>query len=253
MRIYLSPTTLSLYDDCKRCFFDQMVLRHKRPRGAYPSLPNGVDQVLKNYCDNYRGALPPELVNDMKEYGTLHPDQSAVDTYRFWREGLSATINVPVDAPTAAMPKRKISHSISFQGSIDDLLITSEEMHTVIDFKSKQKEPVDQEWVRYYQVTMDSYAYLLEQMGMSASRTGFLWYFWPTELELKGKLRSKDNIVSMGFKHTIKKMDVDPQRIQDRIMDIAHMLPDIAANAKKKQPEWNSECEYCNYRKTALA
>lgn len=251
MRIFLSPTTLSLFDECKRCFFDQLVLRQKRPRGAYPSLPNGVDAVLKAYTDNYRGSLPPELKNVMKSTGVLYPEQSAIETFRDWKEGLSATINISVSAPTEAMPNRKITHSIQFSGSIDDLLVDDSELHTTIDFKSKQKPPVEGEGERYYQVTMDSYAYLLNKMGMPSSDKAFLWYFWPTEIQLKGKLQKSIEHVSMSFGHKIVELKVDPQRIEDRIQAIAEMLPDISANAKKKQPPWNSECEYCTYRRVA--
>lgn len=248
MRIYLSPTKLSLYKDCKRCFFDETVLRQKRPRGAFPTLPNGVDATLKKYCDEFRGSLPPELA-ELKEDGVLHPDISAIETYRHWREGLSTTINVAVPAPTKALPNRKITHSVQFQGSIDDMMMDSEEVHTVIDFKSKQREPVDDEWIRYYQVTMDSYAYLLEQMGMQSADHAYLWYFWPADID-RNSDRSKDHIMNMGFNHTIKRMGVDPKRIETMVNDIVAMLPDISANAVAKQPPWNPDCEYCNYRQT---
>jgi hypothetical protein len=33
----------------------------QRPRGIFPSLPGGMDIVIKKYFNKYRGSLPPEL------------------------------------------------------------------------------------------------------------------------------------------------------------------------------------------------
>jgi len=61
----LSPSSLNILEDCSRCFWLYIVKKHSRPSGAFPSLPSGVDRILKHHFDKYRekGELPPELKN----------------------------------------------------------------------------------------------------------------------------------------------------------------------------------------------
>ena len=59
----LSPSTLNLLEDCPKCFWLQIVKKIPRPSGAFPSLPSGVDKILKEHFDSFmkKGKLPPEL------------------------------------------------------------------------------------------------------------------------------------------------------------------------------------------------
>src|SRR3972149_5385822 len=59
----LSPSTLSLFTECPRCFWLQFRKNLIRPAGIFPSLPSGMDAVLKNHFDSFmeKGELPPEL------------------------------------------------------------------------------------------------------------------------------------------------------------------------------------------------
>jgi len=85
--IRLSPTTgLNLFKECSRCFWLHYNERVKRPRGIFPSLPGGMDLVIKKYFDEYRGSLPPELEGKIK--GVLMPDVNLMNKWRNWRTGL---------------------------------------------------------------------------------------------------------------------------------------------------------------------
>ena len=59
----LSPSSLNLFLDCPRCFWLQIVKKVRRPSGVFPSLPSGMDKILKAHFDNFmaKGKLPPEL------------------------------------------------------------------------------------------------------------------------------------------------------------------------------------------------
>ena len=48
----LSPSALNLFLNCPKCFWLDRNKGKKRPRGIYPSLPGGMDAVIKNYFDN---------------------------------------------------------------------------------------------------------------------------------------------------------------------------------------------------------
>ena len=56
--IRLSPSTLNLFLECPRCFWLHINKRIQRPRGIFPSLPGGMDLVIKDYFDcEYRGKI----------------------------------------------------------------------------------------------------------------------------------------------------------------------------------------------------
>ena len=59
----LSPSSLNLLEDCPRCFWLNIMKKISRPSGAFPSLPSGVDKILKEHFDSFmrKGKLPPEL------------------------------------------------------------------------------------------------------------------------------------------------------------------------------------------------
>ena len=58
-----SPSSLSLLKDCPRCFWLKFNKGIKRPEGIFPSLPSGMDRILKTHFDSFmeKGELPPEL------------------------------------------------------------------------------------------------------------------------------------------------------------------------------------------------
>ena len=81
--IKVSPSGISSLLECPRCLWLQVNEEKKRPRGIYPSLPDGMDNVFKNYFDEYRarGEMPPEiegkvagrLFDDLRQLKTLEP------------------------------------------------------------------------------------------------------------------------------------------------------------------------------------
>ncbi|MBI2451695.1 hypothetical protein HYV50_01290 [Candidatus Pacearchaeota archaeon] len=66
MAFKLSPSALSLFEDCPRCFWLDKHKVWKRPEGIMGSLMNGMDKVLKIHFDRFRdkGILPPEICNN---------------------------------------------------------------------------------------------------------------------------------------------------------------------------------------------
>jgi len=59
----LSPSTLNLMKECPRCFWLAQHKVWKRPSGIFPSLPSGMDKILKVHFDKFmeKGQMPPEL------------------------------------------------------------------------------------------------------------------------------------------------------------------------------------------------
>ena len=63
MAYKFSPSSLSLLKDCPRCFWLQFVKGIRHPDTPFPSLPSGMDRILKAHFDAFRdrNELPPEL------------------------------------------------------------------------------------------------------------------------------------------------------------------------------------------------
>lgn len=53
MTFKLSPSSLNLMLECPRCFWLQLVKKEKRPDTPFPSLPSGMDKVLKEHFDRF--------------------------------------------------------------------------------------------------------------------------------------------------------------------------------------------------------
>ena len=63
MTYKLSPSSLNLMKECPRCFWLAKHKVWKRPSGIFPSLPSGMDKILKVHFDKFmeKDELPPEL------------------------------------------------------------------------------------------------------------------------------------------------------------------------------------------------
>jgi len=238
MKVFLSPTLMDTARQCPRCAYDQMVMKLKRPRGPYPTLPNGMDEILKQYADRFRGTLPPELSH--LEGRRFVEDQTLINTYRQWN-GLRCTHDVLVDRPTKNLPSRKISHSLIVTGGIDDLLYDDCDQVEILDFKTKKDEPAADYGEKYYQHTLDTYAYMLQQQGMKVSKTARLWYWWPKGVDENGK---------MEFGNKILTMTVNPEATIERLNTIANMLPAVSMEAMQYRPKPSVDCEFCTYIQT---
>jgi len=236
MKAFLSPTLLDTFRQCPRCAFDQYSpLRTKRPRGPYPTLPNGMDEVLKRYTDQFRGELPPELAH--LEGRRLVEDQGLINRYREWN-GLKCTRSVILDRPTTNLPKRKVTQELILTGGIDDLLYNSDDEIEIIDFKTKKGEPADDYGTKYYQYTLDCYAYMLREQGLSVSSKAYLWYWWPASVGTDGQIK---------FDQKLLYMTVNPDTTVERLDEIANSLPTINMEVLNYRPNSAPDCEYCTY------
>ncbi len=62
----LSPSSLNLMKECPRCFWLEKHKVWKRADSPFPTLPSGMDRILKNHFNKFRDRreLPPELCNN---------------------------------------------------------------------------------------------------------------------------------------------------------------------------------------------
>lgn len=83
----LSASTLKLFQECPRCFWLRINRKLERPRGPFPSLPSGINRVLKSYFERYRAQ---GLLHQWFPFGvavhTIATDPEAA--YRIFTEGV---------------------------------------------------------------------------------------------------------------------------------------------------------------------
>jgi CRISPR/Cas system-associated exonuclease Cas4 (RecB family) len=213
-QIKLSPTALNLFQNCPRCFWLEKVKYIRRPRGIFPSLPGGMDRVIKTYFDRYRlmKTLPPELDGEAFEGVQLYSDQSKIDRWRDWKTGLTY----------------RDRDGASLFGALDDLLI-KQDRTIPFDYKTKGSPSTTESAVKYYQSQLDGYALLLEENGMPTAGYGVLLYYSPKAASEKG---------TVLFECQTIRVETDTARARDLFRRACALLKGVG-------PEMNPACEYC--------
>jgi len=210
--VRLSPTTgLNLFRECPRCFWLHYNKKVKRPRGIFPSLPGGMDLVIKKYFDRYRGALPPEI--EGKVEGSLMPDTKLMDKWRNWRSGLEYH-NKELDA-------------VLF-GALDDCLV-DEDCYIPLDYKTRGSAPKHGDSERYYQTQLDAYSLLLSTNNCKTRNFAYLVYYYPAEVGENG----------------LVKFDIKPVKVETDLKRAKNTFCAAVELLKGPMPERYSNCEYC--------
>lgn len=209
----ISPTTgLSLFRECQRCFWLHYNESVHRPRGIFPSLPGGMDLVIKKYFDKFRGELPPEI--DGKVEGKLIPDLELMNKWRNWRTGL--------------LYEDKKLDAVLF-GALDECLIDKNNYYIPLDYKTRGSAPKDGDSEKYYQTQLDTYAFLLNSNGYKTRDFAYLVYYYPKEVK-------RDGVVN--FEVQTIKVETNLDRAQKTFEDAVLILSGPV-------PQKHSTCEYC--------
>jgi hypothetical protein len=205
----LSASTLKLFQDCPRCFWLQLTKKIERPRGPFPSLPSGMDRVLKTYFDAYRqhGALPPLIRGKV--------------------EGRLATSALQLGFNDARARAR-------LWGKLDDCLVLPDGRLAPLDHKTRASAPDEVSYTeKYYQLQMDVYTLLLERNGQPTSRTAYVVYYFP----LDGSLHD-----GFPFGVAVHKVSTDPAAAYQVFVEGVRCL-------EGPLPDSGAACEYCRRRR----
>jgi len=191
LKFKLSPSTLSLMHECPRCFWLTNHDVWKRPAGIFPSLPSGMDSILKKHFDKFmeKGKLPPELCNNANKEECknlkLFDDKKLLEEWRNSRKGLWFEDK-----------EGNILH-----GGIDNLMINkSNNKIIVLDYKTRGF-PLKDDTHEHYQDQLNIYAWLLKKLGKDVEDFAFLLFYHPKEVLETGEVI---------FHTDLKKMKVKP-------------------------------------------
>lgn len=219
--ISLSPSKLNLFTECPRCFWDTYTGKCPKPRGVFPSLPGGMDRIIKSYADRHRGTLPEVLKG--KVPGVLLADINKIKQWRHWKTGLTYFDK---------------DHNIKLIGGLDDCLVDGE-YYIPLDWKSKGSEPSDS-GEQYYQAQLDCYNLMLASEGYKTRNEGYLVYLYPTDCIDSIHGRTLDNGIAAFFKTSIYKLECSADRAKELVIKAAECL-------RGKRPTSVPSCEHCRY------
>ncbi|MEM4295428.1 MAG: PD-(D/E)XK nuclease family protein [Candidatus Anstonellales archaeon] len=212
----LSPSSLALFKECKRCFWLHINKRFKRPTSAFPSLPSGIDKLIKEHF-NYHlesGTRPKEL--------------------SFLSEKINLFSNKEILKKWMANIEWQDEEGNKLNGKIDYLLEDEEKRAIIIDFKTKGSY-VNENDVKnieiFYKPQLEIYAYLVMKNGFYVNNYGYLLYFYPKSINEDG---------SFVFGIEGKKVMLD-------IMQAEALFKDAIETLRGPLPESSKTCDFCSW------
>lgn len=210
--IKLSPSTINLMLECKRCFWLQLVKGIKRPETIFPSLPNGMDLILKKHFDRFmeRNELPPEIRESCKDC-RLFSDKNLLEVWRNNRKGIEF-----IDKGSGVL----------LHGAVDNILVSKNGKLIVLDYKTRGF-PVKEDTHEYYQTQMDIYNFLLRKNNYKTEDYTYLLFYYPKEVLETGEVI---------FDTELRKIKINVNEGEKAFNDAVELI-------KGEEPEEN--CEWC--------
>ncbi len=208
--------------ECPRCFWLAMNKGKTRPAGIFPSLPSGMDGILKTHFDKFmeKGKLPPELCEIPEcENLKLFDDKALLKEWRNSRRGLWIEDD-----------EGNILH-----GGIDNLLVNKENGKIIVlDYKTRGF-PLKEDTHEHYQDQVDIYNFLLNQLGYETEDFAYLLFYHPKEVLETGEV---------VFNTDLKKMKVSAENAES-IFNKALKLLSGPCPKHTINEETQEACEWC--------
>jgi len=168
-------------EECERCFWLHFHGK-KRPAGIFPSLPSGMDLVLKTHFDKFRdkNELPPEIKREKLCAGCrLFSDRKLLDEWRNNRKGIET----------------RDKEGNILRGAVDNLLVRGKKL-IVLDYKTRGF-PCKEDTCDFYKNQLDIYNFLLRKMGYETEDFAFLLFYYPKEVLETGEVLFDTKLVKM--------------------------------------------------------
>ena len=178
----LSPSSINLMEECQRCFWLTQHKVWKRPAAIFPSLPSGMDAILKKYFDKFaaKGELPPVLKEDeeCRKYRLF----DNFELLKTWRNNLKGIVWHD--------EKGNILH-----GAVDNILVNGKKL-VVLDYKTRGF-PLKEDTHEHYQNQMNIYNFLLRKNGYETEDHSYLLFYYPKEIMESGEVVFDTKLIKM--------------------------------------------------------
>ncbi len=209
----LSPSAINLMKECPRCFW---LIQHKvwkRPAGIFPSLPSGMDRILKIHFDKFRDKkqLPPELCDNKScKNMRLFDDKDLLKIWQSNWKGVSFTDK----------------KGNELHGAVDNILVKGKKL-IVLDYKTRGY-PLKEDTAEHYRFQQNIYNFLLRKNNYETEDYFFLLFYIPKEVTPTGEVIFDTELV---------KMDVDVEMAEKAWEEAIKLL---------SGPKPDDGCEWCD-------
>lgn len=212
----LSPSSINLMIECPRCFWLKLVKNIKRPDSIFPSLPSGMDKILKEHFDRFmlKNMLPPEL-KGLNEEVKLFNDTELLKTWRNNFRGIQYLDK---------------ENDILLRGAVDNILVKGNKL-IVLDYKTRGY-PLKEDTHKHYQLQLDIYNFLLKKNNYETEDYSYLLFYYPNKVTKTGEVI---------FDTVLKKIKINSDN-GEKIFGKAIKL------LKRECPK--EKCEWCKLIKT---
>jgi len=216
-KIRLSPSALNVFLECPKCFWLEYGAGIHRPKGPFPSLPGGMDILIKKHFDSYRavGKLPPEISG--KVIGQLFQDLELLNKWRNWRSGLSY-----YDKDSDAV----------LVGALDDCLFDNG-AYIPMDYKTRGFD-LKEGGESFYQNQLNCYSFLLEANNLPQPSYAYLIYFIPKEVKAGGQVN----------------FAIEVKKVITSALDAKKTFQRAAALLREAMPLAHNDCQFCAWGKS---
>ena len=215
----LSPSSLKIFENCPRCFWLQIKRKTSRPSMGFPTLPSGMDRILKIHFDRFRdkGELPPEIKKEIGDEYKLFNDIKLLEEWRSNFKGVQY-----MDEGTA----------ILLHGAVDNILVKGKKL-IVLDYKTRGGA-VKEDTVAYSQLQLDLYNFLLRKNNYDTEDYAFLLFYMPKEVKENGDIM---------FNTHLEKVEINVENVE-RVFNEA-----LGVLESEEPPEPSQKCEFCRWAK----
>jgi hypothetical protein len=188
-----------------------------RPSGIFPSLPSGMDSILKAYFDSFmeKGELPPEL-RQLEGVSLFNNKELLKD----WRSNFKGI-------------QWKDEEQNILKGAVDNILKKGGKL-IVLDYKTRGF-PLKDDTKDHYQDQLDIYNFLLRKNDYETEDYAYLAFYHPTGVNRDG---------SVIFHADLIKMDTDVENAGNIFTNAIKVL-------KGEMPESSEGCEYCKWARNS--
>jgi predicted RecB family nuclease len=197
--------------ECPRCFWLTQHKVWKRPAGIFPSLPSGMDRILKTHFNKFmeKGQLPPEICKNGECKNMKLFDNH--DLLAIWRSNFKGIVY-------------KDKEGNILKGAVDNILMKGKKL-IVLDYKTRGYD-LKEDTAEHYQLQLDIYNLLLRKQGYDTEDYSFLLFYVPKEVLETGEVI---------FDTTLVKMKVDVKKAEKVWKEAIKLLN---GDCPKKSCEW---------------
>lgn len=219
-----SWSKVSLFLDCPRCFYLDVVKGIVRPASLPLSLNLAVDKLLKTESDIYRQNQTPQMFANLEGTILIPYQHNDLENWRDNKIGIKA-----------------VHAGYEFYGAIDDIWRDAEDKLYIVDYKATSNpDPLfylrfgDREYYQKYFYQLEFYQYLFILNGYNIADHGYILLanadaYQP---QFNNQLNFNLNLVPN------KRID---GRIQRKLDEMIQCVSD------NKLPAYNKSCRFCSF------